>query len=216
MEASIKRCQLTSGCHTTSDINTAVLGQKVSIALTSYFFNVENYEIPIEVTMKNDFEFALIPGWTLEKHVKIKVNEAFDSTSFWNPFTSSTYLYYSVDDVIDVIQPENTNEELMRIKVMVDKSYVKTQRNVYTIHDMLGNIGGFMGIIVPFFGILANLFSSTMFKMILVSNFYKVNNEKYDENQNIQNRRRRYTSRAHFNRGDSKNSESEEIKQTHF
>mmetsp|Transcript_27392 Transcript_27392/g.24271 ORF Transcript_27392/g.24271 Transcript_27392/m.24271 type:complete len:84 (+) Transcript_27392:899-1150(+) len=68
---------------------------------------------------------------------------------------------------------------MLKIKIVLDNKYTLTERKVYTAYDMLGQVGGFMGIIISGGGIFAAFFSGNMYLMTLLSNFYKV-----DENAN--------------------------------
>ena len=65
-------------------------------------------------------------------------------------FSPKEYTYYSVDSVIDIIRPENENGDLIKVKFILDTESQVIERKVYTIYDMLGQVGGFMGVVLPF------------------------------------------------------------------
>jgi hypothetical protein len=61
---------------------------------------VKDYDNPIKPTFENEFEFPLIQGFTMEKHMKVGVNEADDYTSIFYPSDKKDFTYYSVNSVL--------------------------------------------------------------------------------------------------------------------
>eukprot|EP00343_Euplotes_focardii_P000602 CAMPEP_0205799862 /NCGR_PEP_ID=MMETSP0205-20121125/1323_1 /ASSEMBLY_ACC=CAM_ASM_000278 /TAXON_ID=36767 /ORGANISM="Euplotes focardii, Strain TN1" /LENGTH=202 /DNA_ID=CAMNT_0053061979 /DNA_START=484 /DNA_END=1093 /DNA_ORIENTATION=+ len=157
-------------------------GAFLSVALSNYFFDVGNYDRPINPTYQNDFQYAFIPGFTVEKHVKVRVNQAVDYTNTWAEYNPTDHTYYSVDTVDSILQAEQSDQDLMRIIVFLDSKYTLTERQVYTFADMLGKAGGFMGAILSISRVFAYLFTSKFYSMTLLTYFYKV--EKF-ENEDI-------------------------------
>mmetsp|Transcript_32349 Transcript_32349/g.28642 ORF Transcript_32349/g.28642 Transcript_32349/m.28642 type:complete len:321 (+) Transcript_32349:909-1871(+) len=67
----------------------------------------------------------------------------------------------------------------MRLKFVLDSESILIERKIYTVYNMIGQVGGFMGIVVSVAGILAGIFSNNVYIMTLLSYFYKVNTMKY-------------------------------------
>ena len=48
-------------------IDQAVRRYKIVLVLTDYYFDVEDYDNPIKISLQNDYVFPFLPGYTIEK-----------------------------------------------------------------------------------------------------------------------------------------------------
>ena len=179
MIISVRRWELASGWQTTATIDADMVGQRVGLGITNFYFDVEDYESPIKALFVNDFDVAFLPGYTVEKHLKVKINRVTDYTNLWHGFSPKEYLFYSIDSSFDVIEPENGSGDLVRFKLVLDNEFNIIERKVYTVYDMLGQVGGLMGLAISVGSLLAGMFSNNVYIMTLLSYFYKVNTMKF-------------------------------------
>ena len=116
----------------------------------------------------------MVPGMTVEKTIRVRINKAIDYTSLWYTYAPKEYIYYSIESVSDRLQVENGSGDLIRLNFIIDAKYKLTERKVYTVYDMLGQVGGFMGIVFPFGAIITSMFSNKIYIMTLMSYYFKV------------------------------------------
>ena len=173
LEAKVKRWQLSVGWEDKTEIDTSLVGQSIIFGITNYYFDVEDYNKPVNVTVENEFEFFLIPGFTVEKELRVRVNKAVDYTNPWFSIGAKEYTYYSIETVAERLQPEN-NDDLLRVRIVLDNKHTLIERKVYTVYDMLGQVGGVMGIFFAAGSIFTNFFSANIYAMTLLSYFYKI------------------------------------------
>ena len=58
----------------------------------------------------------------------------------------------------------------------LDQEYLYIERRAYTFIDVLGQVGGFMGILIPLGSIIVGLISNRIYWMTLISTFYDTEN----------------------------------------
>ncbi|CAI2362987.1 unnamed protein product [Moneuplotes crassus] len=172
----IKRCSsnLSGFCKSENEINDKINSQKFFVAISNYYFDVEDYDNPVNVTFEDEFNYSLIKEMTVEKTLRVRINKAYDYTNIWYPSNPKEYTYYSIESVKDDLQAEDGSGDLARINIILDKNYKIVERKVYTFYDMLGQVGGVMGIIYSLGSVCVNIFSGKIYIMTLLSYFYKV------------------------------------------
>jgi hypothetical protein len=176
-EIRLTKCQGQAYCKTDAEINAVMDKVEFVIAASSSFFNVQNYDDPIVASVENDFNWKLMQGHQVHKILKLQISEAQDYTSIFFPADKKGYTYYSIDRVLDRTEAESEGI-VMRIFLDLDYKYQYTERKVYNFYDMLGQVGGVMGIIIPVGALVANIFTSTIYKMTLLSFLYRVENKQ--------------------------------------
>jgi hypothetical protein len=177
LEFRLTKCQGQAYCKTDAEINAVMDKVEFVIGTTSFFFNVNDYDDPLVVAVENDFNWKLMQGHQIHKILKLQINEAQDYTSILFPSDKKDYTYYSIDRVLDRTEAESEGI-VMRIFLELDYKYQYTERKVYNFYDMLGQVGGVMGIIIPVGALVANIFTSTIYKMTLLSFLYRVENKQ--------------------------------------
>lgn len=118
------------------------------MGLTNQFFDGGDYEQPIKTSFQNEFSYHFISGYIVEKHLKVRLNKVIDYNNRWYEFSPKEYTFFSVESVHDAFQMDDGSGDLMRLRVILDPRYQMIERRVYTIYDMLGQVGGFFGIIL--------------------------------------------------------------------
>ena len=150
---------------------------KVGIAITNYFFDIEDYNDPIKLDYSNDYEVWLAGSMNKNIEIKYKNNEVTDSSSYIPLIGSENYSFYSIgDQIVDFSNVDSTGE-IINIKITLDSKYSVIQRKVYSFSDLVGQIGGINQIWVVFGVIISSIFVSKAFMESLLSRFYKVSNK---------------------------------------
>ncbi|CAI2362919.1 unnamed protein product [Moneuplotes crassus] len=178
LEVKIRRCELASGCKSTTEINNYLKDQVAFVGVTNQYFDGGDYHDPIKEDLQNDFFYHFIDNYIVEKNIKIRLNKVVDYTNLLYEFGPREYSYFSVDSVDDSLQQDDGSGDLMRFRIVLDHKYTSTERRVYTFYDMLGQIGGFLGILLSVGNLLSGLISKNIFMMTLLSSLFKVEKDK--------------------------------------
>ena len=77
------------------------------------------------------------------------------------------------------IQTSDTNT-VLNFRIELDSKYQTIDRKVYSLGDMFGQIGGMDSILVSIGSLFMALFSPKIYAASLLSTFYQVRNEGFD------------------------------------
>ena len=121
--------------------------------------------------------WKLMQGFQVTKVMKLKVNTAVDYNSLLNRDYNNQYTYYEVNSVVDRLQKEGSDKVVAKLILELDYRSTYIERKVYTFYGMISEIGGFIGIFLPLFALISQLFSNRIYRMTLLSYFYKVSNK---------------------------------------
>lgn len=177
----VSKCVDKPYCKSEAEINAVLNYMKVGIAVSDYYFDVQDYDNPVKINVVNDYEFSLIGGFTKSVQMKIRVNEVTDAKNPFPMTSAESYKFYSVGDV-SVDAAADVNESPFEALFVLDSKYNKIERKVYTLGDMLGQIGGMHDILLLMGTLAVGVFTTKIYTASLLSNLYQV--EKYNVNLN--------------------------------
>ena len=66
-ELAIKKCTGFTYWKSESEIDEALKKYRMVVALTDYYFDVEDYDNPVKFSFQNDYIYPFLPSYTLEK-----------------------------------------------------------------------------------------------------------------------------------------------------
>ena len=100
------------------------------------------------------------------------MNRAEDWPSYFYSLFPKEYQFVSVGNIFSDIWYEKSGKEYFIFTLELDQAYYNIERRAYTFIDVLGQVGGFMGILIPLGSILVGLISNRIYWMTLISTFY--------------------------------------------
>ena len=74
---------------------------------------------------------------------------------------------------------------ILAIKFMKDEKIISYERGVFTLLEVIGNIGGLMGIFTVGGGLLVGMFSGKVFLYSILSKIYQVEEPKNDKSKTL-------------------------------
>ena len=120
--------------------------------------------------------FHFFPVIQQRNRIKIQANQAEDWPSYFYSLFSKEYQFISIGNIFSSIQYETDDKEYFVFAFELDQVYYNIERRAYTFIDVLGQVGGFMGILIPLGSILVGLISNRIYWMTLISTFYDTEN----------------------------------------
>ena len=82
------------------------------------------------------------------------------------------YQFLSIGDVTTDTYYQDDNGEYLVFIFELDQEYLDIERRAYTFIDVLGQVGGFMGILIPLGSILVGFISNNIYWITLINTFY--------------------------------------------
>lgn len=165
------------GCKTNTEIELYIAGKTLFLGVLNYYFDTEDYESPIKYRFEGQYDWPILPSFTLGRSVRIAKNIAYDKTSYW-PFASTKkYEHYSVDKIFETTAPMGTNNVFINISLDVSDTYVKIERTVFSLIDMISTIGGLVEIYVIAGMLVSSTFTDKIYFSKLLSQLYQVRSE---------------------------------------
>lgn len=158
----------------------------IELVLTQYHFDTEDYENPKKASLHNEVAFPLMSGFTVHKHIKLKVNKATDYKNFFWTYEPDEYTFYSVEEGSSSLTHQTEPGVFFRIFLELDSSYTHIERRSYNIYDVFAQVGGVMGILVAICTILITYVSSRLFIMSMLSKFYTLHDTNHKNEPDLE------------------------------
>ena len=159
----------------------------VGFAITDYFFDIDDYTSPLKVNSRNDITFVPASGFTKVVNIKVRTNIVEDHPSPY-PFSSSqSYEYYSIGEIVREVALSQ-NGQIFQIVFSLDNEYLQISRSVYSLADMVGQVGGFGGMLISIFSFLVGVISTKVYQQSIMSDIYQVNSNDDNSKRTTSNR----------------------------
>ena len=143
----------------------------VSFGITDYFFDTDDYTSPLKVNFRNDINFNPASGLNKLINVKIRSNIVADQPSPY-PFSDSrSYEFYSINEITnDIVLSQNG--QILKMTFSLDNQYFQMSRSVYNLTDMVGQVGGFGGMLISIFSLVVGVISTKIYQQSIMSDIY--------------------------------------------
>lgn len=144
------------------------------IGLPNYYFDTKDYETPIKFRFDSNYYWGLLPGYTIQKTIKLSHNIAVDKIDYWPFETEKTYSYYSVGRMFENVSVIDSGNTVLAINLEIDDKYVRTERSVFTFTDLVSSIGGLLEIYLLVGVLISFVFNDKIYYSKLLSQLYHV------------------------------------------
>jgi hypothetical protein len=150
----------------------------LSFALLNAFYNFEDYSSPITTYLESFNDVSLVKGVAQAFQKEILINEVKSQNYLFYSDSPKTETFYSLDASISKLNNyEASNKPYIEAIFSLSNRYDVYERNVYTIFDMLGQLGGVFEILFILGSYVVPFISRKMFYNSLISDLYYVEEE---------------------------------------
>ncbi|CAI2382433.1 unnamed protein product [Moneuplotes crassus] len=173
LEFNIVKC--TEACP--ADLEDKISRLRVEIPFVNTYFDFDDYTSPVKTYIDGRLVVDMLPGYVKRDDVFIQKNEAEiqDSYFAYQPGGSKKEFVeiHRVDSrlAVQIDDVDNTIYKLLFVKDAETKSY---ERQVFSLLEVTGNIGGLFEILERTGGFLVALFSGRMFLFSILTKLYHV------------------------------------------
>jgi hypothetical protein len=173
----IDKCKGEDYCQKMKDIDDVLKAYNVELTYPTFYFDTDKLVKPVTISGLRKKRFGLLSTVYQEIHVPVQVNEAIVYDDYYNSFYPKHYKYYSIEELENTILT-GRRTGLIEIHFEISPKYMRTERKVYSLMEVLGQIGGIIGILLPVGAILSSVFSSKIYVMTLLSLLYQVDQKQ--------------------------------------
>ena len=148
----------------------------VGFGITDYFFDIDDYTSPLKVNFQNDIIFTPVSGLNKLIDVKIRSNIVTDKPSPYPFSESQSYKFYSINEITNDISLSKKGQ-ILQMMFKLDNEYLQISRSVYSLADMVGQVGGFGGMLISIFSFVVGVISTKIYQQSIMSNIYQVSSD---------------------------------------
>lgn len=134
-------------CKTDAQINTALDGADVKMAITNSVVDLVDYNMPVKYYIDDSFYWQTMPGFRKKADMELSKNVGNFIDNLLQITSVPSEYFYQVKPGKENIILTNTDGEFMTIYLRTDEQYDQYDRKVYSIGDLLGQLGGFFEVL---------------------------------------------------------------------
>jgi hypothetical protein len=150
-----------------------MLSTNVIITIPTFHFDTNSHDNPVTINMPFRNVYGLLSNIYQESLIEVSLNTADTNDHYIDSIWSKSYEYMSVEQFhTRVLASRESN--IIEFQISLSGHYLEIERSVYTFYDTLSQIGGVMGILLPFGALLSGVFSNKMYAMTLLGLLYHV------------------------------------------
>lgn len=122
---------------------------------------------PLKTSLEGGYVGNVLGSFTMQQTMYIRKNKytLYDSYLFADPIEGEFYSLTRLDSKLSAI----SNSNIYTLTIALDSEVVSFERRVYSLFDLISDIGGFYGIIKALTVLIMNGFTTKIY------NFYSVN-----------------------------------------
>jgi hypothetical protein len=156
----------------------------IQLALINSYFDFEDYYDPIKTYLEDLNLITLIPSITKRVIYEVQQNTAELKENLLFNIFSETKEFYNIGRKQSDAENFNLNSQTYAyIFFKLSQISDHYERNVFTLFDMFGLVGGVFGILCSSGSILVSLFSVKLFNNSLLSKIYQIKIDKKAESK---------------------------------
>ena len=183
IEWSINKWVGQSHCENETVIDNAIKSGYIGMAISDYYFDINDYENPKKVNLVNDFNYFIASGVTKDLLVKIRNTKVIDHHDPFLFSSSKDYNFFSVGNIKNDFYDQENDKKIMKITINLDSKYTNIERRVYTLGDLFGQIGGIKEVLSLIAILLVGSFPNKLYISTLISNLYIVESNHNQTNK---------------------------------
>lgn len=173
----VQRCSTRPDCKSDEEIDALLNSDDFYFILgfQTYYIDSNDYDAPIKPILNADTMIKVTPGMRKNNRVYVSRNTFLDNPNVFGYGDTQEYTYYNLATLLTDYEFEKSTERiLMATQVVLDDKEVVRERNVYTLFDMIANIGGFFELIFRGSFLIVAVFSNKSYLSYLFYKLYKV------------------------------------------
>ena len=173
-------------CQSDTDIEDVMKESKLNMAIDNTYFDFSNYDDPIQHYLDETFFWDLLPGFRKKTDIFVRQNEVSLIDDLVQLGQSNETEFYQVINYREQLELEDASDlEFLSVFIRFDAFYDVYERRVYSIGDLLGQLGGVYESLMLSGALLVGVFSERLFISSILHKIYQIDQlrekEVFDE-----------------------------------
>ena len=182
------------------EINTIFEDSQAAITLQNAFFDTQNFDDPVRYYLDDSFFWDLLPGFRKKVDMHVRQGKANLLDDLVQLFSDKSQTYYTVANTKEQIVLENSEDEFLSVFIRLDSTAETYDRRVYSISDLLAQVGGIYQSVF-FIGVLfIGIFSERMFISSILRKIYQldtIRENQMKEKKHLDQKQSKYNDQEH-------------------
>jgi len=170
----------TPNCKSDEEINEFISGKYFQYIMIDRYFDPQNYTHPVGKMMTDQFYYTMHPEMTKQTHVYIKENKLELMDSFFQYGETKKSNFYSISEGFEDYKPLEDNTYVATYFLM-DKKVTTYKRTIYSLFDMLAQLGGVFNFLYTFLYVFLNYYSEKMLQYSILRKCYQFSSNAPDK-----------------------------------
>jgi hypothetical protein len=146
----------------------------VEILMIDKYFDMNSFDDPIKDVLTERYTYSLLPGFTSNGNILLKENDVKTVDSFLGIGSNYEDKFYSIASERNSLATQYSSK-FVNIELAMSAERVDHERSVFSILDVISQMGGFFGAFSAGWGLLLGFYSEKMMMMYtLFRNWYQV------------------------------------------
>ena len=181
---------------TSEEIDAVVEDLEFRFSIVNSYFDYDEYDNdPIKYFVDDRFDYRLIPDQQKFVNVYVRENEVeLKDNIFRLTPSGQEKSFLSVSRVIQDLRNRGTDEQVIAIRFEKDYDYDSYEREVFSLLDLFGNLGGLSEVCTIIGGLFVGIFADRLFNYSIISSLYQIDPSRHNfdkKNSNDENRENR-------------------------
>ncbi|CAI2380995.1 unnamed protein product [Moneuplotes crassus] len=171
-------------CAEEDTINSELGGYWFDVVMIDSYFDRKSFSNPIKSYLTQKYFYTLEDGFFSNTDIFLREN-------ILNMHDDYTLLEGSKDGKFYSVAGEKTSRykwsyrHLGRVNLYLDAETVTYERQVFTVADLLGNIGGIFSLLQSLAGIIVGMYADRVFKHSIISKLYTFDTDEIDNKSDL-------------------------------
>ena len=205
IEIKVSRCNNATSsvtCQDSTTIENVMKDSKFSLPIDNTFFDFGNYDNPVNHFLDEQFFWDLAPGFRKKTDIYIRRNEAVLIDDLVQLGQENEVDFFQVVDFREQFELEDLVDdfEFLSVFIRLDPKSDVYERRVYSIGDLLGQMGGVYESLMIIGAMFVGIFSERLFISAILRKIYQI--DQIREKEVIEQAKNKRNSKNKKNRVD--------------
>jgi hypothetical protein len=159
---------------------------RFSLAIENTVVDLKDYSNAIKPLVDDGFFWELVPGLRKKTDIFIRKNEAEFEDRFIQLGFPNEKEFFQVVSHTDSFESEPSAGDILTIYFRYDKNADKYERQIFSLAELLGQVGGFFGSLLTIGSIFIFIFSERLFFSSVLRKIYQI--DTWQEQEMLSNK----------------------------
>jgi hypothetical protein len=158
------------------------------MAVGNSYFDMNNYTQPASIYLDGQFFWDMMPGFRKKTDIFVKRNSAELSDDFIQLGQNKEIEFYQIENYREQTELEGSDLQFASVYISYDPYHDEYNRKVYSVGDLLGQVGGIYEFMLVSGMLLVSIFSERLFVSAILNKIYQIDKARDEEIKAMKNK----------------------------